>query len=175
MASALLAQLDRAVRKRSASVAIVAGARRRLGKVQVQAGRERRCGANYVERRGHDFGADAIAGKDRELEAVVRAHAVLSLKPVWCISRAHQSDGPTLLQDWSPGTCLIRPCALVENYCYERSRSSGQARHMPRVSGFAYAAPCRQSCLSFHGTAHAGTVCRRARGGLHGGRAAIPL
>ena len=70
----LLAQLDGGRRHRLAGVAIMAGARRRLGEAEFQPRRRRRDLVEDGERGGHDFRPDAVAGQDRDVEAVVGEH-----------------------------------------------------------------------------------------------------
>jgi hypothetical protein len=65
-----------ALGQRLAGVAIMPGAGRRLGEAEFQSRRRRLDPAQHFERRRHDFGADAVAGNRRNVEAVVGAHDV---------------------------------------------------------------------------------------------------
>src|SRR5262249_20250477 len=73
----LLARLDGGRRHRLAGVAIVAGARRRPGEAEFEPRRRRRDLVEDRERGGHDLRPDAVAGQDRDVEAVVGEHAML--------------------------------------------------------------------------------------------------
>ncbi len=55
----------------------MSGARRRFGEAEFQPGRGRLDPAQHVERRRHDLGADAVAGKHGDVEAVVGEHVAL--------------------------------------------------------------------------------------------------
>src|SRR5262245_58313954 len=55
----------------------MAGARRRLGEAEFDPRRRRRDLVEDRERGGHDLRPDAVAGQDRDVEAVVGEHAML--------------------------------------------------------------------------------------------------
>jgi len=58
----------------------MAGARRRLGEAEFQPPRRRRDLVEDGERGGHDFGPDAVAGQDRDVEAVVGEHGKMKAR-----------------------------------------------------------------------------------------------
>src|SRR5262249_43774605 len=96
----LLAQLDGGRRHRLAGVAIMAGARGRLGEAEFEP-RRRRCDlVEDRERGGHDLRPDAVAGQDRDEEAVVGEHAMFwwlrsaKAKPDTATARAASSTFP---------------------------------------------------------------------------------
>ena len=58
------------------------GAGRRLGEAEFQVRRRGLDLAQHVERRRHDFGADAVAGEDGDVEGVVGEHYFRALREV---------------------------------------------------------------------------------------------